>query len=277
LYAVRKDGNVIGIAPLLSKDGRGSFIGSPDVCDYLDFVVAPGNEQEFLDILFDNLGQKGIDRLELNGVRGDSALLAGLVATARNRGYGISYHLEAMSLEIELPATWGEYLGMLGAKQGREVRRKLRRIEEAGDVDYRVIADIGSVPNTLELFLELFRASREDKAAFMTTQMEAFFKAVAQNMARAGLLRFGILELDAAPVAAVMYFDWCNKVYLYNSGYDPACSYLSVGLMSKLLCIKDAIQKGKETFDLMKGNEVYKYRLGGREVPIFGCQLSRGG
>ena len=92
-------------------------------------------------------------------------------------------------------------------------------------------------------------------------------------MAEAGLLRFGVLQLNASPVAAVMYFDYQDKVYLYNSGYDPQYSSLSVGLLCKVLCIKDSIQRQRKGFDFMKGAEVYKYRLGGREIPIYSCQI----
>lgn len=274
LCVVREEEMVIGIAPLLLKDGRASFIGSQDICDYLDFVVTPGREQDFFDILFDNLSQRGVRCLDLNCLRTDSAALASLVATARDRGYEVTYGPEDVSLEIDLPATWEEYLGMLNPKQSGEVKRKLRRLQEAGDIDYRVVADSEAVPHTVDVFLRLLRDSRADKAAFMTAQRESFFRAIARNMAEAGILRFGLLQLNAAPVAAVMYFDCHNKVYLYNSGYDRRYSSLSVGLLSKVLCIKDSIQRRKETFDFMKGGEAYKYRLGGREIAIYGCQIA---
>ena len=93
-------------------------------------------------------------------------------------------------------------------------------------------------------------------------------------MARAGLLRFGILELNGLPVAAVMYFDYNNTVFLYNNGYDPQYSFLSVGLISKVLCIKDSVERGRGKFDFLKGAEEYKYRLGGKEITLYGCQIS---
>jgi len=65
-------------------------------------------------------------------------------------------------------------------------------------------------------------------------------------------------------------------VYLYNSAYDPEYSYLSVGILSKALYIKDSIQRGKKRFDFLKGSEHYKYHLGGREVPLYNCQITFG-
>ena len=93
-------------------------------------------------------------------------------------------------------------------------------------------------------------------------------------MAAAGLLKLGILEMDGHIMAAVICFDYDDRIYLYNSGYDPGFNYLSVGLLSKVLCIKESIESGKKIFDFLKGDEPYKYNLGGQEVPLYRYQIS---
>ena len=183
--------------------------------------------------------------------------------------------MEDISLELDLPPTWQEYLRTLTQKQRHEVRRKLRRLWEAGDVNYRMVEDSESALTVhCDLFLRLFRESRQDKAIFLTARMESFFTSLVKAMAQAGLLRLGILELNALPVAAVMCFDYNNTVFLYNNGYDPQYSFLSVGLISKVLCIKDSIERGRGKFDFLKGAEEYKHRLGGKEITLYGCQIS---
>jgi len=107
----------------------------------------------------------------------------------------------------------------------------------------------------------------------MTSRMESFFRSLAKAMAEIEVLKLGILEFDALPVATVMCFDYNDTVYLYNSCYDPQYSSLSVGLLSKVLCIKDSIQRSKKRFDLLKGAEAYKYRLGGKEIPLYSCHI----
>jgi CelD/BcsL family acetyltransferase involved in cellulose biosynthesis len=273
LCAVRQEGTVIGVAPLLVEGEEASFIGSADVCDYLDFVVAPGREQDFLGILLENLREKGICRLDLSSLRPDSIAATSLVALAEKRGHEVSCKQEDVSFDLDLPSSWDEYLAMLSTKQRHEVRRKLRRLQQAGDVGYHLVDDSKAVPRILDTFLRLFRKSSKDKAAFMTPRMESFFTSLAATMGEAGLLNFGVLEFNGSPVAALMYFDYRDGVYLYNSGYDPQYGSLSVGLLSKVLCIKDSIERGKKRFDFLKGREAYKYRLGGREVPIYNCQI----
>ena len=108
----------------------------------------------------------------------------------------------------------------------------------------------------------------------MNPGMESFFKSLALAMAEIKILRFCILELDAKPIAVVMSFDYNDTIYLYNNGYDPQFDSLSVGVNSKVLLIKDSIQKGKKKYDFLKGAETYKRRLGGQEVSLSRCQIN---
>ena len=275
LSSVRQGEKVIGVAPLLVREGRASIIGSADVCDYLDFVVAPEREQDFFGVLLDDLRQKGISHLDLRPLRPDSTVLTHLVSIAQNRGYEVLCQPEDVSVELDLPATWEEYLAALTTKQRHEVRRKLRRLWEAGEVKHRCVevsrSEVGGFTDT---FLKLFSLSREDKANFMTPEMESFFRSLAEAMAEIGLLRFGIIELDTLPVAMTVGFDYNDSHYLYNSAYDPQYNSLSVGLLCKVLCIKESIEKGQKKWDFLKGGEPYKYHLGGGEVPLYNCQIT---
>ena len=271
LFEVRENRNVIGIAPLMVKESKASFIGSADVCDYMDFIVAPGKELPFFTAVLDKLQKDGIKELCLESLRHDSTVMACLVDLAKGKGYEVTCTRENVSLDLELPSSWDDYLRTLNPKQRREIGRKFRRLEEEGDINYRIIES--AKPELLDIFFRLMRVSREDKAAFLTPQMESFFRALAQTMSQAGMLRFGVLEISAKPVAVVMCFDYNDKVYLYNSGYDPEYGYVSAGLLSKLLSIKDSIERGRKVYDFLKGPEEYKYRLGGREIPIYSCRI----
>jgi CelD/BcsL family acetyltransferase involved in cellulose biosynthesis len=272
----RQEEKVTGIAPLLIKDRTASIIGSADVCDYVDFIVAPGKEGDFFKALLDDLKGRNVNLLDLGALRPDSATNAFLIDTARKTGYEATCEEEDLSLERDLPPTWDEYLKLLNSKQRHEVRRKLRRLAEAGSINYRFVDKAESVPDFMDTFLKMFVESREDKAEFLTEQMADFFKSMAGAMAEAGLLRAGILEVDDKPVAAIIAFDYNDIVYLYNSAYDPNYSSLSVGVLSKALYIKDSIERGKKRFDFLKGTERYKYHLGGTEVHLSRCRIKIG-
>lgn len=274
LRAVRQGEKIIGIAPLLVKGEIASIIGGTDVCDYLDFIVTPGMEDDFFNVLLNDLEQQGIRQLNVKPVRPDSTVLTNLVPIARQRKYEVFCCEEGVSVELDLPATWDDYLAKLTKKQRHEVKRKLRRLWEADNVEYRCVKVNQEVGDFINTFLKLFSLSREDKANFMTAQMESFFRLLAETMAKIGLLRVGILEINKLPTAIIMGFDYNNMMYLYNSAYNPEYSYLSVGLLSKVLCIKDSIQRGTKKWDFLKGAEPYKYHIGGKEIPLYACQIN---
>ena len=265
---------IIGFAPLMINKEVASFIGSEDVSDYLDFVITAGSERDFFRILLDDLKERGIKRLDLRPVRSDSTVITQLVGVAQNRGYEVLCNSDDVSLELDLPNTWDEYLATLKNKQRHEVRRKLRRLWETNGVEHHCVEVGREVEDYLDTFLKLFSLSKHGKARFMNQKRERFFRSLAKAMAEVGLLRLGILQLDKVPAAMTVGFDYDYSHYLYNSAYDPQFSYLSVGLLCKILCLKESIEKGKKKWNFLKGGEPYKYQLGGQEIPIYSCQIT---
>lgn len=267
LFAVESDGKLIGIAPLRIHQSIARFIGSPDVCDYLDFIVKPGFETDFFAAVLHDLKAAGVEKLELESLRPDSTVLKHLQPFARSMGFAFEQFDTDVTLEMPLPKTWDEYLAGLSTHQRHEIGRKRRRLAEAGDIAFD-IKPPDDVESELSTLIRLLRVSRTDKAEFMTPGMGKFFQALTGAMQQAGLLRFGHLRLDSRVVASIMCFDYNGTRYLYNSGYDPAYASLSVGLLSKVFSIKDAIEQQLVRYDYLKGAEVYKYHLGGVELPV---------
>lgn len=275
LRSFRSGKELTGIAPLRIKNNTVYLVGSADVCDYLDFITVPGQEAAFCDALLSELEKDGVNRIILESLRPETAALQYLAVIARERGYQVVSSQENVTLEMNLPATWNEYLDILSTKQRHEAKRKLRRLEEAGEMTYGCQGNPPEVSQAINTFLRLFSLSRAEKASFMTADKEAFFRKMAAEMAQNGMLRLGTLEFEGKAAAMIMAFDYDNSVYLYNSGYDPKFENLSVGIASKLLCIKESIERGKRKWDFLKGGEAYKYHLGGREVPVYRCQIAR--
>ena len=253
IRAIFQGDEVIGVAPLMVKDGTAYFMGGTDVCDYQDFVITADKEQDFFNALLDDLKQNGIKQLDLKHVRPDSSVITALLPLVKKRNYTIINEKEAMSFEMDLPSSFEDYLNSLSTKQRHEVRRKMRRLSEEGNIIYRSIDKGEELASALETFFKMFVESRQDKAAFLTEQMKEYFQQLTASMTDIGLIKMGVLELDDKPIAAIMCFDYNGCIYLYNSGYDPQYVGLSAGLLSKVYAIKDSIEKGKKKFDFLKG------------------------
>jgi len=273
LFSLKKDGELLGIAPLRLDGQAASFIGSADICDCLDFIVVPGREDDFFRRLLDALNSQGVASLDLRCLRPDSTVTGYLENLARLQGCQVSVEPDGITMEMELPPTWDEYLLNLSSKQRHETRRKLRRLYESGDVSLRLLQDPGPIRENMDVFFSLFRQSRADKTEFMTEQMEAYFIALAQVMAEDGVLNLTFLDFNRQPAAVTMSFDFLNTTHLYNNGYNPELNHLSLGVTSKALSIRDSIEQGRTRYDFLKGTEEYKYRLGGREVRLSRCVI----
>jgi len=264
----RTDNRIIGVVPLLVKDKRASIIGSPNVCDYTGLIVTPGNESNILLSLFTYLSSRGIDTFTFYGIREDDSMYMQFIEMSRDTRRESIVTLLDVSFETMLPATWLEYLDALSGKQRHEIRRKMRRLTESGDIALRIIENPGEVSSVYDDFLRLFLAGRKEKADFMNPEMATFFSSLMIDMAESGLLRLYFLDINKIPVATALCFEYDNTMFLYNSGYDPQFSSLSVGLMCKALSIQNAIERGCKTYDFLKGQEPYKQRLGGAPVSV---------
>jgi len=274
LFSVKRAGRIIGIAPLQVRNRVASIIGNSDVCDYQDFIVVPGFEEQFYTAVLEYLQQKEVKELHLETVRPDSNIARKFIPLLNKLHYRISEKQVDVSSDIDLPASWDEYLSMLNRKQRHELRRKMRNISEIGQTDFVTIRDSNGIPEAVQRFLNLFPESRGDKAQFMTAEMQEFFRLLSLSLAEPGVIGFSQVELAGKPLAMVMFFDYNSSIYLYNSAYDPAYRSMSVGIISKAGCIRESIEKGKKKFDFLKGPEQYKYNLGGKEIPLFAYHIT---
>jgi CelD/BcsL family acetyltransferase involved in cellulose biosynthesis len=273
ILKVMQDGNLLGIAPFAVDTQGVHFLGSADVCDYQDIVTAPGQEALVVQALFDYLAAQKRCRLELGTLRPDSALFKGLEQVTANHPLKIERALEDVTFETPLPHDWEAYLLELNGKQRHEIRRKLRRLETHSAFAFRTADNNGALAGETERFLQLFRMNRADKAQFMNPAMSAYFRDLIAALAEHRLLRLFFLEVEQKSAATVLCFDYDGVRYLYNSGYDAQFHDLSVGLISKLLSIQSGIDAGCRRFDFLKGDEVYKKRIGGQQIPLYKCTI----
>jgi CelD/BcsL family acetyltransferase involved in cellulose biosynthesis len=265
----------LGVAPLMVINGTARFMGSNDLCDSGDFVVANGTQEVFFQEMLHYLEKEGIKRLVLGQVRPDSRVCHHFIPAAQANGWSVSLIPQGASMQMDLPKSWENYLQDLGGKQRHEVRRKLRRVNDQGLLVTRVIRKGEQTTSAMDTFIHLFRQSRVDKKEFMTEKREAFFRSLAEELARFGMLYLLCLTIDNIPAAAVFCVEHGKTMHLYNNGFNPRFRGVSVGLVSKILTIRASIESGQSVYDFLSGTERYKYQLGGVEIPLLQCIIER--
>lgn len=273
--AIYHDERLVGLAPLMREGEILSFVGSSDVCDYLDFVFRVGHEAGAAAALLSYLAGSEWKTLDLEPLLETSLAMKHFVPLARRAGYVVESAEMDVTITLDLPASWEDYQEQLPGKDRHELRRKMRRLAREGKVELRRKQSAAGFAEDMEDFFRLFERSRSDKANFMTPLMRDFFVSLARAMALAGHLRLLSLYVEEEEAAVVMGFDYARQFYLYNSGYNPRYSPLSVGLILKAMCIEASIAEGMKRFDFLRGGEDYKYRLGGQVQPVFRTIVGR--
>lgn len=263
-----------GVIPLDVGGAEPRFLGDPDLSDHSGALIAPGQELGAAAALIEWLMEDLSPGFEAWGLPEAGRLRPALLAAAARYGWTASEEPEAVTPTVELPDTWEAYVAALPKKYRHELRRKLRNIERAGEVGFVAATKPEDVAEVVEGLLAMMRESREEKAAFLTPERETFFRDLATGLSEHGLARIATLTFDGQPAARIFALEGGGATMLYNSGFDPSRSQLAVGLLSKALLVRDAIERGCHAVDFLRGTEPYKRHLGGQPRDIVTVRLS---
>ena len=252
-----------------------TLLGSTDVCDYRDIVIAPGKEEEVFSALGRFFREGPWEHLELNGISEFSPTFQLLSPQMNLLGFDVVQEAEEVALYLNLPQTWEAFLEKLSGKDRHELRRKIGRLEREVAFEIRRVDGGPSRSADMEIFFDLHRKSRKDKAEFMTPEMEAYFRDIAARFQERCWLNLSFLKLAGKEVATFFSFDFAGTEYVYNSGYDPDFARFSPGIVLAAYCIRQAIEQGKAGFNFLRGREDYKYHLGGKEEKTYHIRVSK--
>lgn len=269
IVTARQEGELVAIAPLFSSvdhDGRTilALIGSDELPDYLDLIAPPELLREFTHLLFDYVG--GLDAstcqaLDLYNVCDASPSMAILAEAASSRGWTLQREEIIPYSSFDVPGDWDAFLARLEKKQRHEIRRKMRNAEESGQIRWYVAEDPTCLPADTESLFELM-ALRDDKARLLKPGIRQFFHGLVECAARNGWLQLAFLEVDGRKAAAFLNFDYANKIWVYNTGMDPAFRETSPGTVLLGSLIRRAIEQGRTAVDFLRGEEAYKRHFG---------------
>jgi CelD/BcsL family acetyltransferase involved in cellulose biosynthesis len=262
--------------PLRIEDGVLRFLPDPSVSDLAGPVGPVDREQAAKDMVaaLEDLPWTSAD---LDGLFEEDGWLKPLHDAAESRGWKSTFDAVAVSPAIRLEGDFERYLADLDSKQRHEVRRKGRRLtRELGEWTTR-LTDAATLQADLDSFFALHRMAAGDKGSFMTPEHEALFRRVAQATLDLGMLRSSWLETsEGHGLASVFSFKVRDRWLVWNSAFDPEYRNLSVGMVAMAEQIRLACEQGSRIFDLLRGDEEYKYRLGASDVAVFALRWERG-
>lgn len=270
---VHRDGRLIGVVPEAhERVGSPSgpvetlrFLGGTEVTDYLGPVARPEDRADvagaYAEALADDVDW---DELIAGGLAADTGWVDALTRNADRVGLQVGpVDVEDVCPRVDLSGGYEAYLSRLAGKQRHELRRKARKLaRDAGPLE---VVDVppDQVDARLDEFFEMAVENEAGKAGFFKREvMRDFFRALAAEFVEERIFRLHILEVGGRPGAATVSLVHGGEWGLYNSAFDSTLRILAPGMVQVGQLIEMAAEEGNTVFDLLRGDEPYKYRFG---------------
>ncbi len=272
VVTVRRQDRLLGLAPCFIERKRFGgvmpypslqFLGSGLVgSDYLDVIIRRGHEQHVSRTLAEYFHSRRLV-VTLSHVKQQGALAAGFASELEQARWRV--HRSPIDVCPHIPLkghTWETYLASLGSQHRYNFNRRLRNFQKQGTVVFDVVEKEDQRREALETLIDLHNLRWDERGGSETWQspaMRAFHEAFTKVALERGWLRLFILRLDGCPVGALYGLLYGHRFYFYQSGFDPMYRQHSVGLLTMGLAIKQALKEGAEDYDLLHGQETYKF------------------
>lgn len=285
LLAVRRDGSLVGLHPLLAVGARRGrphrlLVGAGQ--EHADEGGALVEDAEAADALAEHLVAEvrtGRTVVDLTRLRDDDPVLAALRARA-----------EAAPVELRCEGTEEyPYLDLASAsdpaalvhrlQRRNDVHRRFRRLAEVGDVTW-----VGHHPDAagegLAAFFELHDrrwAGRRATGPFAAPAGRRFLAEAAAGLDRAGMLRLSLLLLDGRPIGARFGVVTGGRYLGMKSAWDPDLAPYGPGHLLVGRVLDDAVAEGWREIDFLRGAAPHKAAWADRSRSLSYWVLGRAG
>ena len=278
-----------GAATTLPDRAKAVFFAASYHADYATILCDPADLPAVADATVEALaagpnlahGTDDWECIDLRRFRDDDPTLPALeqafCAAADRYGWEVAREQEEVCPVLHVGEwDWETYLQTLSTKDRHELRRKMRRAEAAGPVEFEEVPDPSSAVDEL---IRLHQARWGDEGLFPDTEGGArsrrFFHRLAELEGPDGVFRIGRLTVGDRTIFMCVGFHDRATVYYYNAGSDPEAQALSPGVIGVASYLRHELAEGTRVFDFLRGDESYKYRWGAKDEPIHRLIVTR--
>ena len=281
IITVRQNGKLVAVAPLMVGRSLGSittleFLGTGSIgSDYLDFIVDRAYGTAAIAALTDFINDRGWT-LRLPSVREDS-----FAAAAAQRLRHSSWRVRNVEMQvcpyIDLAGrSWDDYLASLGPSHRYNFRRRLRNLQKEYDVRFERAVSKGECREALGHVVDLHLRRWELRGGsdgFHNAALLAFHREFSELAREEGWLRLRLLKLSGHVAGAFYGFRYRGTYLFYQSGFDESFVRQSVGLVMIGLTIQEAVEEGAVEYDMLHGDESYKFLWTSQVRPLYRIEL----
>jgi CelD/BcsL family acetyltransferase involved in cellulose biosynthesis len=280
-----RHGDDTGLTPV-PPTAKAVFFGASYHADYATILAAPDDLPAVATALVEHFASadpdladpdhpRPWDAIDLRRLRcGDpaaDALAAAFGAREIGDGWTLNLEREDVCPVVTIPdgMAFDDYLSTLDKKSRHEIRRKFRRVEALGEIDFARSADPLA---ELDDFIDLHQSKWGPDGLFPPTAggdaSRVFIRRWFEESGPDGPVELDFLSVGGRRIAAGILVTDGDRLMFYNAGSDPDARELSPGVILAGRCIQLAIEHGMRRFDFLRGNEPYKYEWGAADEPI---------
>lgn len=287
IIIVRNDnGKLVAIAPLMIKHGKAKklqFIAH-DLSDYMDFIIKDDIEQCF-GLIFGVIGSNRYkwDWAEFIYIAKNSPYFTEWERQAGKLGGVVkryfSFDCVAVNANLrKMAGGWNEFEKKLPPKRRNDLKRCSKLLDQQGRLIFeRMTGEIEVKSNFLK-FIDYHKKRWSQKghlSQFSDPRWIAHYLKLNEKMAGKGWLELSILRLDGNYLAFAFSYVYEGRYYYYTPSFNPEFYRYSPGNLLIKYLIVDAYERGIKCFDLLRGDEPYKYVWGDQEIKLYRIQLFR--
>ena len=236
-----------------------SFIGEP-LSDRCDFIISGDRSKAIKAFLaYCRQNNNDCDILRLRQIPNDSLTARLLKKNLSDGKIKFNYRVCDRAPYIPLPPSWDDYFQTRSRSFKKKIRKYFRAIREKGEIR---IDQLPLSPETWDILLDISGRSpkfQRGVSFFSPPGMTEFMKILLPRMRESGLLKLTALYLNDRPIAYDIGFKYHDKIWSYESAFDREYAPAGVGHLLLTLLIEDAIKDNCREFDLLRGDETYKF------------------
>jgi CelD/BcsL family acetyltransferase involved in cellulose biosynthesis len=180
--------------------------------------------------------------MEFNTISADGPFYRELITHLQRRGSFVQVRAESQRALFRRGDSGDTYLqAALSGDQRKSLRRKTKRLEEQGKIEYALLGPDGDLDRWLQDFFRLEASGwkgRAGTAMAQNPQERAFFETAVAAAFRLGRLRFFALTLNGQALAYQIYFPAGAGAYAHKTAYDEASGRFSPGMLIQVELIR---------------------------------------
>ena len=280
VLVVENDSETVGIAPLMLVQTPAFFpvfrqlifVGT-GLSDYHDFLIADGFQKDVVAALLQFLKSefKSWNLLRLRHFPENSLTPQIIQKELTELDLGKHFHyVHRPTVKcpfIPVISEWDVFYKAVSRNLRADVNRKYNKLRKNYEFRFEKVEPVSEeeFEKYLNYFVHINQKRWQQKNArnifsFESEKHRRFYRLVTANFSQKRWVLFYVLWLNNNPVAYIYCFKFGNKIYHWNTAFDPQYFNLSVGKVLHRLAIEDVFNSGYDELDFMRGDEDYKLK-----------------